>query len=299
MVALNVNVGADAFLARGMRASVDEAESYDAAMLRAQPAALIATLVALAGACSEEGTILPAADAAGAADASTPATEAGTPDATFVDAVTRGPAFAKLTLDTAFRTEGVAVFEVDRDGRLDVVTDRAWYAGPTFAVHAIRAAASFDPAASYRSADPSRGVRRSPGASLRSRTLGQSLGARGSSATPRFPCEAGRRGRSREPFSSSAPFAVGPHELGEGACTHVCFGGSVVLGWHAPRRPSSLRARPAATAEARSKAGTRRRRPVRTEAHRAWTRRGRTTRHRRVSMAEARLRPDPRARRRW
>jgi hypothetical protein len=34
-------------------------------------------------------------------------------------------AFEKLTLDSAYRSEGVAVFDVDKDGHLNVVTEPA------------------------------------------------------------------------------------------------------------------------------------------------------------------------------
>jgi hypothetical protein len=54
-------------------------------------------------------------------------------------------AFTKQTLDTAYRGEGVAVFDVNRDGVLDLVTDQFWYAGPSFAPHEIRTPETFDP----------------------------------------------------------------------------------------------------------------------------------------------------------
>ncbi|HEX8790299.1 MAG TPA: VCBS repeat-containing protein [Polyangiaceae bacterium] len=57
--------------------------------------------------------------------------------------------FEKLTLDTAFRAEGVAVLDVDHDGHLDLATDQYWYAGPTFAPHEISAPQAFDPATQY------------------------------------------------------------------------------------------------------------------------------------------------------
>jgi hypothetical protein len=59
------------------------------------------------------------------------------------------PVFDKTTLDTAFRAEGVAVFDVDGDGHLDLVTDQYWYAGPTFVPHEIRSPQTYDPAAGY------------------------------------------------------------------------------------------------------------------------------------------------------
>jgi hypothetical protein len=47
--------------------------------------------------------------------------------------------FTKRTLDPDFRAEGVGVFDVDRDGHLDIATDEFWYAGPQFDVrHEIR-----------------------------------------------------------------------------------------------------------------------------------------------------------------
>ena len=59
-----------------------------------------------------------------------------------------GP-FTKQTLDTAYRGEGVAVFDVDHDGALDLVTDQFWYAGPSFVPHEIRTPETFDPAATF------------------------------------------------------------------------------------------------------------------------------------------------------
>src|SRR5688572_18595776 len=52
--------------------------------------------------------------------------------------------FDKQTLDPAFRAEGVAIFDVDRDGTLDVVTDQYWYRGPDFAPVEIRAPQIYD-----------------------------------------------------------------------------------------------------------------------------------------------------------
>ena len=49
------------------------------------------------------------------------------------------PSFEKRTLDTAYRSEGVGIFDVDHDGHMDIVTDQYWYAGPDFAPHEIRA----------------------------------------------------------------------------------------------------------------------------------------------------------------
>jgi hypothetical protein len=59
------------------------------------------------------------------------------------------PSFDKQTLDPAFRAEGVAVFDVDRDGQLDLVTDQYWYAGPSFTPHEIRTPQTYDAASGY------------------------------------------------------------------------------------------------------------------------------------------------------
>src|SRR5262245_45091219 len=66
------------------------------------------------------------------------------------DSAPRGPpTFGKLTLDMAFRSEGVAIFDVDRDGRDDIVTDQFWYRAPDFAPIPIRAPETYDPATRY------------------------------------------------------------------------------------------------------------------------------------------------------
>jgi len=91
-------------------------------------ASAVARTVVIAGlalaACSEGGT------------------EGGSPGAST-------PAFDEQVLDTAFRAEGAAVFDVDRDGYLDIVTDQYWYAGPSFTPHEIRTPQTFDAAAGY------------------------------------------------------------------------------------------------------------------------------------------------------
>lgn len=55
------------------------------------------------------------------------------------------PMFAKQTLDTTFRAEGAAIFDVNNDGHADIVTDQFWYAGPSYAAHEIRTPEEFDP----------------------------------------------------------------------------------------------------------------------------------------------------------
>lgn len=58
-------------------------------------------------------------------------------------------AFDKVVVDTAFRAEGIAVFDVDRDGRLDLVTRELWYAGPDFTPHELRSPRAYDAAGGY------------------------------------------------------------------------------------------------------------------------------------------------------
>ncbi len=53
--------------------------------------------------------------------------------------------FRKTVLDTAFRAEGIAAFDVDHDGHVDLVTDQYWYSGPEFTnAHEIRAPEVYD-----------------------------------------------------------------------------------------------------------------------------------------------------------
>jgi hypothetical protein len=57
--------------------------------------------------------------------------------------------YDKSVIDTAYRSEGVAVFDVDLDGNMDIVTEQFWYAGPSFVPHEIRTPEAFDPATSF------------------------------------------------------------------------------------------------------------------------------------------------------
>jgi hypothetical protein len=82
-----------------------------------------------------------------------PPGDAGPADAAMVDAgeagVPSGIAFTKTQLDTAYRSEGVAVFDVDHDGNVDVVTNQYWYAGPAWTPHEISTPQTYDPATGY------------------------------------------------------------------------------------------------------------------------------------------------------
>ncbi len=71
------------------------------------------------------------------------------------------PSFRKVVLDDAFRAEGVALADVNRDGRIDVLAGNAWYESPAGAAVADRAAwrrheiaplEAFDPATGYSNA---------------------------------------------------------------------------------------------------------------------------------------------------
>ena len=44
----------------------------------------------------------------------------------------------KTVIDTAFRAEGVAVADVNKDGKLDILVGDVWYENPTWKVHHIR-----------------------------------------------------------------------------------------------------------------------------------------------------------------
>ena len=60
-----------------------------------------------------------------------------------------GIRWRKTVLDTRFRSEGVAVADVNRDGRLDILTGNEWYEAPTWRPHVLREAPDFDGASGY------------------------------------------------------------------------------------------------------------------------------------------------------
>lgn len=51
----------------------------------------------------------------------------------------------KVTLDKTFRSEGVAVADVNKDGKLDVLAADVWYEAPNWKMHVIREDRKFDP----------------------------------------------------------------------------------------------------------------------------------------------------------
>lgn len=59
------------------------------------------------------------------------------------------PAWERIKLDEQFRSEGVTAFDVNKDGKLDVVTGDVWYAAPDWKMHEIRKPGTFDGAKGY------------------------------------------------------------------------------------------------------------------------------------------------------
>jgi hypothetical protein len=55
----------------------------------------------------------------------------------------------KVTLDKEFRSEGVAVADVNRDGKQDILAGSLWYEAPIWTPHEIAPVQKFDPAAGY------------------------------------------------------------------------------------------------------------------------------------------------------
>ena len=55
----------------------------------------------------------------------------------------------KTVLDPKFRSEGVAVADVNRDGRLDILTGNFWYEAPDWTPHLIREAPEFNGETGY------------------------------------------------------------------------------------------------------------------------------------------------------
>jgi len=66
--------------------------------------------------------------------------------------VPRVPTFRKIVLDATFRAEGIALADVDRDGRIDVMAGNVWYRAPDWAPRAIAPAGTFDPATGFSNA---------------------------------------------------------------------------------------------------------------------------------------------------
>jgi hypothetical protein len=57
--------------------------------------------------------------------------------------------FRKVVLDQTFRSEGVAVADVDRDGKLDVLAGEVWYAAPNWQMHELLPPGDYDGTKGY------------------------------------------------------------------------------------------------------------------------------------------------------
>lgn len=57
--------------------------------------------------------------------------------------------FKKFVLDREFRSEGVAVADVNHDGKPDVLAGNLWYEAPNWTLHEIQPAGKFDAAKGY------------------------------------------------------------------------------------------------------------------------------------------------------
>src|ERR1700732_2430061 len=55
----------------------------------------------------------------------------------------------KTALDKAFRSEGVAVADINKDGKPDVIIGDVWYEAPDWKMHVIRKDQTFKPAERY------------------------------------------------------------------------------------------------------------------------------------------------------
>jgi hypothetical protein len=52
----------------------------------------------------------------------------------------------RIVLDQKFRSEGVAVADVNKDGKLDIIAGDVWYEAPDWKMHVLRKDAPYDPA---------------------------------------------------------------------------------------------------------------------------------------------------------
>src|SRR6478672_3067886 len=48
------------------------------------------------------------------------------------------PSWTKIVVDRAFRSEGVAIADVNKDGKMDVLVGDLWYEAPDWKPHPIR-----------------------------------------------------------------------------------------------------------------------------------------------------------------
>ena len=64
----------------------------------------------------------------------------------WVEAAAGEVTFRKVVLEKAYRSEGVAVADVDRDGKLDILAGELWFRAPDWKPHEVRQAGTYDPA---------------------------------------------------------------------------------------------------------------------------------------------------------
>ena len=57
--------------------------------------------------------------------------------------------FKKTVIDKAFRSEGVAVGDVNHDGKLDIFAGDVWYEAPDWKMHEVRPVGKYDPLTGY------------------------------------------------------------------------------------------------------------------------------------------------------
>ena len=57
--------------------------------------------------------------------------------------------FKKIVVDKTFRSEGVAVADVNRDGKLDILAGDVWYAAPGWKMHEVRPVGQYDGSKGY------------------------------------------------------------------------------------------------------------------------------------------------------
>jgi hypothetical protein len=57
--------------------------------------------------------------------------------------------FTKIVVDKTFRGEGVASGDVNRDGKLDILTGDVWYAAPGWVMHEVRPVGKYDGTKGY------------------------------------------------------------------------------------------------------------------------------------------------------
>jgi len=57
--------------------------------------------------------------------------------------------FKKIIVDKTFRSEGVAVGDINHDGKMDILAGDVWYAAPDWKMHEIRPVGQYDGSKSY------------------------------------------------------------------------------------------------------------------------------------------------------